>query len=149
MTNTLSVERRTALERQAQAIGNDLDYQPEVMMEDIRLLPDSFRHENRAKGRGRSNEGVLNGISKFSSMPEFINEKLVCDNRKKQIKHVSCFDFESLRKTRMYEVNSLLLEHFKDDRSIRKSLYNKGIPEDACAYCFTLSVIVSKVDVFA
>lgn len=83
MTNTLSVERRAALERQAQAIGYDLDYQPEVMMEDIRLLPDSFWHENRAKGWGGSNEGVLNGISKFSSMPELVNEKLL--NRKAEM----------------------------------------------------------------
>ena len=83
MTNTLSVERRAALERQAQAIGYDLDYQPEVMMEDIRLLPESFWHENRAKGWGGSNEGVLNGISKFSSMPELVNEKLL--NRKAEV----------------------------------------------------------------
>ena len=59
MTNALSVERRAALERQAQAIGYDLDYQPEVMMEDIRLLPDSFWHENRTKGWGAEAMKVL------------------------------------------------------------------------------------------
>ena len=59
MTNTLSVERRAALERQAQAIGYDLDYQPEVMMEDIRLLPESFWHENRTKGWGAEAMKVL------------------------------------------------------------------------------------------
>ena len=44
--------------------------------------------------------------------------ELVYDNKKKKIRHVSHFDFESLRKTWMYEVNRLLLEHFKDDKQI-------------------------------
>lgn len=79
MTNIekLSCERREKLERQANAIGYSLDYEPEVLMEDIRLLPDSFWHENRTKGWGGSNEGVLNGLSKFSSLPEVVNEKVL------------------------------------------------------------------------
>ena len=64
MTNTLSVERRAALKRQAQAIGYDLDYQPEVMMEDIRLLPESFWHENRVKANGVYKGRVLKGINR-------------------------------------------------------------------------------------
>ena len=79
MTNIekLSSERREKLEKQAAAIGYDLSYCPRTLMEDIRLLPDSFWHENRAKGWGGSNEGVLNGISKFSSLPEVVNEKVL------------------------------------------------------------------------
>ena len=73
----ISSQRREKLEKQAAAIGYDLDYEPEVLMEDIRLLPDSYWHENRAKGWGGSNEGVLNGISKFSSLPEAVNEKVL------------------------------------------------------------------------
>ena len=73
----LSSERREKLEKQAAAIGYDLNYEPETLMEDIRLLPDNFWHENRAKGWGGSNEGVLNGISKFSSLPEAVNEKVL------------------------------------------------------------------------
>jgi len=33
--------------------------------------------------------------------------ELIYDNKKKKIKHVSHFDFDSLRKTWMYEVNRL------------------------------------------
>ena len=74
---TTEQERRQNLERQANAIGYDLNYTPEVQMEDITLLPDSFWHECRTKGWGGSNEGVLNGISKFGSLPELVNEKLL------------------------------------------------------------------------
>jgi len=70
-------ERREKLEKQADAIGYSLDYEPKVLCEDIRALPDSFWHENRTKGWGGSNEGALNGISKYSSLPEIVNEKLL------------------------------------------------------------------------
>ena len=74
-------ERREKLEKQADAIGYSLDYEPKVLCEDIRALPDSFWHENRTKGWGGSNEGALNGISKYlpyrkSSMKNFSKEKL-------------------------------------------------------------------------
>ena len=45
--------------------------------------------------------------------------ELVYDNKKKEVKHVSHFNFESLRKTWMYEVNRLLLEYFKEDKKIK------------------------------
>ena len=45
--------------------------------------------------------------------------ELIYDNKKKKIKHVSHFDFDSLRKTWMYEVNRLLKERFKDDKHIK------------------------------
>lgn len=73
----LNAERHEKLEKVAKAIGYDLDYEPMVQMENISLLPDSFWHDNRAKGWGGSNEGVLNGISKYSSLPEVVNEKLL------------------------------------------------------------------------
>ena len=85
-------ERREKLEKQAAAIGYDLDYQPVVQMEDIRLLPDSFWHENRTKGWGGSNEGVLNGLSKYSSLPEVINEKVL--GKKVQVDEDKQFIFD-------------------------------------------------------
>ena len=46
--------------------------------------------------------------------------ELVYDNNHKQIKHINHFNYESLRKTWMYEVNRLLLEHFNNDKTIKK-----------------------------
>ena len=48
--------------------------------------------------------------------------ELSYDFRKSEIKHVTHFDYESLRKTWMYEVNRLLLEYFKNDRAIKKMI---------------------------
>ena len=70
-------QRHQKLEKQAKAIGYNLDYDPEVLMEDIRLLPDSYWHNNRSKGWGGSNEGVLNNLSKYSTLTELVNEKLI------------------------------------------------------------------------
>ena len=70
-------QRREKLKQQAKAIGYNLDYDPEVLMEDIRLLPDSYWHNNRSKGWGGSNEGVLNNLSKYSTLTELVNEKLI------------------------------------------------------------------------
>ncbi|MCR4856178.1 MAG: transposase [Erysipelotrichaceae bacterium] len=46
--------------------------------------------------------------------------ELVYDSRRKKIKHVSHFDYESLRKTWMYEVNCLLQEHFPNNLNIKR-----------------------------
>ena len=45
--------------------------------------------------------------------------ELIYDNKNKAIKHIKHFNYESLRKTFMYEVNRLLLERFKDDPKIK------------------------------
>ncbi|MBQ6148527.1 MAG: hypothetical protein IJI83_03160 [Oscillospiraceae bacterium] len=94
MTNieTLVSERRQQLEKQAVSLGYDLDYEPDVLMEDIRLLPDSYWHDNRAKGWGGSNEGVLNGISHYSTLTEVVNEKLL--NRKAPVDDDKQFIFD-------------------------------------------------------
>ena len=56
--------------------------------------------------------------------------ELVYDNRKKYLKHINHFDYESLRKTSMYEVNRLLKERFPDDKQIKKMIddsYKNGM----------------------
>ena len=62
--------------------------------------------------------------------------ELVYDNKKKKIRHVSHFDFESLRKTWMYEVNRLLLEHFKDDKQIRRMIDSSYKKQDKGFYVY-------------
>ena len=62
--------------------------------------------------------------------------ELVYDNKKKKIRHVSHFDFESLRKTWMYEVNRLLLEHFKDDKQIKKLIDSSYKKQDRGYYVY-------------
>lgn len=76
MMTDLDVERRRKLEERASEVGYNLDYEPQELMKDIRILPDSYWHENRAKGWGGSDEGVLNDVSSFKHLVELVNDKL-------------------------------------------------------------------------
>lgn len=62
--------------------------------------------------------------------------ELVYDNKKRKIKHITHFDFESLRKTWMYEVNRLLLEHFDDDEIIKKLIDDSYKKQDKGFYVY-------------
>ena len=62
--------------------------------------------------------------------------ELVYDSRRKKIKHVSRFDYESLRKTWMYEVNRLLLEHFNNDKEIKRMTDSSYKKQDKGFYVY-------------
>ncbi len=54
--------------------------------------------------------------------------ELIYDSKHNTVKHISHFDYKSLRKTWQYEVNRLLLEKFKDDKKLKllvNNSYNK------------------------
>lgn len=51
--------------------------------------------------------------------------ELIYNSKNRCIKHIKHFEYESLRKTWMYEVNRLLLERFKDDKKL-KSLIDRS-----------------------
>ncbi len=72
--------------------------------------------------------------------------ELVYDNRKKKIKHISHFDYESLRKTWMYEVNRLLLEHFSNDSRIRKLITSSYRKQDQGFYVYARKDISDSDD---
>lgn len=71
------MQKREELEQQAKALGMDLSYQPEVSMNNIELLPDSYWHIARQSGLGGSNEGALNGISHFNTLTDVMYEKVL------------------------------------------------------------------------
>lgn len=71
------MQTRIELEQQAKALGMDLSYQPDVSMNNIELLPDSYWHKARQMGLGGSNEGALNGISHFNTLTEVMYEKVL------------------------------------------------------------------------
>ena len=62
--------------------------------------------------------------------------ELVYDNKKRKIKHITHFDYESLRKTWMYEVNRLLLEHFNNDKIIKKLIDDSYRKQDKGFYVY-------------
>ncbi|MBP5279661.1 MAG: transposase, partial [Erysipelotrichaceae bacterium] len=72
--------------------------------------------------------------------------ELVYDNKKKKIKHISHFDYESLRKTWMYEVNRLLLEHFSNDSRIRKLITSSYRKLDQGLYVYAKKDISDSDD---
>lgn len=71
------MQKREDLEQQAKALGMDLSYQPEVSMENIELLPESYWHKTRTTGLGGSNEGALNGVSHFNTLTDIMYEKVL------------------------------------------------------------------------
>ena len=62
--------------------------------------------------------------------------ELVYDTKKKKIKHITHFDFESLRKTWQYEVNRLLKERFKDDKRIKHLIDSSYKKQDLGFYVY-------------
>ena len=62
--------------------------------------------------------------------------ELVYDNKKKQIKHITHFDYKSLRKTFMYEVNRLLQERFNNDKIIKKLISDSYKRQDNGFYVY-------------
>lgn len=64
----MTTKRNEMLEKQAKAVGLDLNYEPVVQMEDIRLLPESFWHKSRQTGWGGSDEAVLNSLNPYCDM---------------------------------------------------------------------------------
>lgn len=64
------------IEDQALVLGYDLDYEPEVIMEDIRNLPDSYWHMSRLTGFGGSDEGSLNDCG-YTSHEYLVTQKIM------------------------------------------------------------------------
>ena len=59
----------------ARELGYDVSTAPKVLCENIRYIPEEMWHENRMKGFGGSDEGSINGTSKFVSKKELIYRK--------------------------------------------------------------------------
>ena len=62
--------------------------------------------------------------------------ELIYDNKKKKIKHVKHFNYESLRKTWMYEVNRLLKERYPDDKKIKFLIDNSYKKQEEGFYVY-------------
>ena len=88
MTN----KRSESLVKQANAVGLDLNYEPVVQMEDIRLLPESFWHKSRQTGWGGSDEAVLNDLNKYATLEAVSYSKLL--GEKDEVKPDKQFVFD-------------------------------------------------------
>lgn len=62
--------------------------------------------------------------------------ELIYNSRNKSIKHIKHFEYVSLRKTWMYEVNRLLLERFKDDKRLKLLIDNSYKSKDNGFYVY-------------
>ena len=62
--------------------------------------------------------------------------ELIYDRKKKEIRHVSHFDYASLRKTWMYEVNRLLKERFPENKAIRSMIDSSYQKQDKGFYVY-------------
>lgn len=62
--------------------------------------------------------------------------ELIYDSKNKCIKHIKHFNYESLRKTWMYEVNRLLLENFKNSKKINRLIDDEYRKRDNGFYVY-------------
>ena len=69
-------ERMEELENQATILGIDLDYEPEVAVEDIEKLTHQEWLDSRKKGIGGSDAGAIFGVSRYSTATEIALDKL-------------------------------------------------------------------------
>jgi len=80
---TLLKERKEILDSQAKILGMDRDYEPIVVMDDIRQAPEEMWHMCRQKGWGGSDEGDLNGMGysgiKLKTMEKVLGTKKSVD----------------------------------------------------------------------
>lgn len=84
---------REMLQKQASILGMNLDYKPEVIMENINEAPLSAWHESRRLGWGGSDEGVLNGLSKYSSLTQLALSKTLGISEPVDTEKQHIFDF--------------------------------------------------------
>lgn len=62
--------------------------------------------------------------------------ELIYNSKNKSINHYKHFNYESLRKTWMYEVNRLLLERFKDNKKLKAIINNSYKTKDNGFYVY-------------
>ena len=70
--------------------------------------------------------------------------ELIYDSKHETIKHISHFDYKSLRKTWQYEVNRLLLEKFKDDKKLKLLVNNSYKNQDDGFYVYAKADVEDK-----
>lgn len=85
-------QRKEILAKQADVLGIDLGYEPEVVMEDISKAPEFLWHKARRTGWGGSDEGALNGMG-YSSLESTAMTKVLGVKEKvsDDLQHI--FDF--------------------------------------------------------
>lgn len=81
------------LEKQASILGMNLDYKPDVIMENINEAPLSAWHDSRRSGWGGSDEAVLNGLSKYTSLTEVSMSKVLGISKPVDSEKQHIFDF--------------------------------------------------------
>lgn len=84
---------KETLNKQASLLGMNLDYKPEVIMENINEAPMSAWHESRRLGWGGSDEAVLNGLSKYSSLTQVALNKTLGISEPIDAERQHIFDF--------------------------------------------------------